>query len=48
MKFPVPPVCAGYLYNFQTREIYDLGHPHEQTEGSNKFEGIAKYVYLRN
>ncbi|PKA61948.1 hypothetical protein AXF42_Ash019154 [Apostasia shenzhenica] len=27
----------GYLYNFQTREFYDLNHGHEPSEGSARF-----------
>ncbi|XP_058106890.1 membralin-like protein At1g60995 isoform X2 [Magnolia sinica] len=28
----------GYLYNFQTKEFYDLSYAHEPAEGSSRFE----------
>ncbi|KAF8390938.1 hypothetical protein HHK36_023238 [Tetracentron sinense] len=29
---------AGYLYNYQTKEFYDLSYAHERAEGSARFE----------
>jgi hypothetical protein len=31
--------CAGYLYNFQTKELYDLSYGHEPPEGPTRFGG---------
>lgn len=31
---------AGYLYNYQTKEFYNLTYAHEQPEGSARFGGL--------
>lgn len=31
--------CAGYLYNYQTKEFYNLTYVHEQPEVSVRFGG---------
>lgn len=31
--------CAGYLYNFQTKELYDLSYGHEP-QGPTRFGGL--------
>lgn len=36
---------AGYLYNFQTKEFYDLSYGHEPATAP-RFGGLLNYQYL--
>ena len=31
---------VGYLYNYQTKEFYNLTYAHEQPDGSARFGGL--------
>lgn len=37
---------AGYLYNYQTKEFYNLTYAREQPEGSARFGGLLPFIYL--
>ena len=36
--------CAGYLYNFQTKELYDLSYGHEP-QGPTRFGGLYRTLF---
>lgn len=39
---------AGYLYNYQTKEFYNLSYAQEVPEGPARFGGllISSYIWL--
>lgn len=37
---------VGYLYNYQTKEFFNLSYVHEPPEGPAKFGGEFTYSYL--
>ena len=41
-------LISGYLYNFQTKEFYNLSYAQEPPEGPAKFGGLLTYhsIYL--
>lgn len=40
-------LCAGYLYNYQTREFYNLTYAHDQPEVSLRFGGLYVLMSIR-
>lgn len=36
---------AGYLYNFQTKEFYNLSYAHEPPQGPARFGGLLTCVF---
>ena len=43
---PTLDCMAGYLYNYQTREFYNLSYAHEPSTGSATFGGLPHILYL--